>query len=92
MNAFRVAAEISDDVLVERYLPGHDYRLLVIGDKLIAAARRDPPLVVGDGKRTIRELVDHVNSDPRRGDRPCHLPDQDPLRRDRPGHPDQAGL
>ena len=65
--AFKVAFEISDDVLVERYLPGHDYRLLVIGDKLIAAARREPPLVVGDGKRTIRELVDHVNSDPRRG-------------------------
>jgi cyanophycin synthetase len=65
--AFRVAAEISDDVMVERYLPGHDYRLLVIGDKLVAAARREPPLVVGDGKRTIRELVEHVNSDPRRG-------------------------
>ncbi|WP_374481001.1 cyanophycin synthetase [Zoogloea sp.] len=67
MNAFRVAEEISDDVLVERYLPGHDYRLLVVGDKLIAAARREPPLVIGDGQRTIRELVDHVNSDPRRG-------------------------
>ena len=65
--AFRVAAEISDDVMVERYLPGHDYRFLVIGDKLVAAARREPPLVIGDGKRTIRELVDHVNSDPRRG-------------------------
>jgi len=67
MKAFRVAEEISDDVLVERYLPGHDYRLLVVGDKLIAAARREPPLVIGDGQRTIRELVDHVNSDPRRG-------------------------
>ena len=65
--AFRVAAEISDDVMVERYLPGHDYRFLVIGDKVVAAARREPPLVIGDGKRTIRELVDHVNSDPRRG-------------------------
>ena len=65
--AFRVAAEISDDVMVERYLPGHDYRFLVIGDKLVAAARREPPLVVGDGKRTIRALVEHVNSDPRRG-------------------------
>jgi cyanophycin synthetase len=67
MAAYKVAYEVSDDVLVERYLPGHDYRLLVIGDKLIAAARREPPLVIGDGKRTIRELVDHVNSDPRRG-------------------------
>jgi cyanophycin synthetase len=50
----RVAIEFRDDILVERYLPGHDYRLLVIGDKLIAAARRDPPLVIGDGVHTIR--------------------------------------
>src|SRR5690606_23873145 len=42
--------------------------LLVVGDRLVAAARRDPPLVVGDGKRTIRQLVDQVNTDPRRGD------------------------
>ncbi|WP_374489405.1 cyanophycin synthetase [Zoogloea sp.] len=66
-RAFRVAAEISDDVMVERYLPGHDFRLLVVGEQLVAAARRDPPLVVGDGVRTIRQLVEHVNSDPRRG-------------------------
>ena len=38
------------------------------GDKLIAAARRDPPLVIGDGTHTIRELVEIVNSDPRRSD------------------------
>ncbi|MGL4407904.1 MAG: cyanophycin synthetase [Zoogloea sp.] len=66
-RAVRVAAEISDDVMVERYLPGHDFRLLVVGEQLVAAARRDPPLVVGDGVRTIRQLVEHVNSDPRRG-------------------------
>jgi cyanophycin synthetase len=65
--AYAVAAEISEDVLVERYIPGHDYRMLVIGNKLIAAARREPPTVVGDGMRSVRELVDMVNSDPRRG-------------------------
>ena len=65
--AFRTAKEFRDDVMVERYLPGHDYRLLVIGNKLVAAARRDPPHVVGDGKHTVRELVDIVNADPRRG-------------------------
>ncbi|MDO8931878.1 MAG: cyanophycin synthetase, partial [Rhodocyclaceae bacterium] len=68
MAAYEVAAEISDDVLVERYLPGHDYRLLVIGNHLVAAARRDPPQVIGDGVQTVRQLVDQVNSDPRRGD------------------------
>jgi cyanophycin synthetase len=64
----RVAVDYRDDILVEKYLPGHDYRLLVIGDKLIAAARRDPPLVIGDGTHTVRELVGIVNSDPRRSD------------------------
>ncbi|MGV0958547.1 MAG: cyanophycin synthetase [Limnohabitans sp.] len=54
-------------VMVEKFLPGHDYRLLVVGNKLVAAARREPPLVVGDGKHTVRQLVDLVNADPRRG-------------------------
>ena len=65
---FKAASEFRDDILVERYLPGHDYRLLVVGDKLVAAARREPPQVIGDGKHTVRELVDTVNRDPRRGD------------------------
>ena len=67
-HAYRVAIEFRDDIMVERFLPGHDWRLLVIGDKLIAAARRDPPLVIGDGTHTVRELVDIVNRDPRRSD------------------------
>jgi len=66
--AYAAASDISDDVIVERYIPGHDYRMLVIGNQLIAAARRDPPHVIGDGKHTIRQLVDQVNLDPLRGD------------------------
>ncbi len=65
--AYAAAAEVSDEVLVERFLPGHDYRVLVIGGKVVAVARRDPPQVIGDGVHTVRELVDQVNSDPRRG-------------------------
>lgn len=65
--AYRAADEIGE-VMVEQFLPGHDFRLLVVGDKLVAAARRDPPYVVGDGRHTVRELVDKVNADPRRGD------------------------
>ena len=67
-KAYAVARKISREVIVERYLPGHDYRILVIGDKLVAAARRDPPLVIGDGVHTVRQLVEQVNSDPRRGE------------------------
>lgn len=65
--AFRAAAE-HGEVLVERFLPGCDFRLLVVGDKLVAAARREPPQVVGDDVHTVRELVDIVNQDPRRGE------------------------
>lgn len=65
--AYNAAIEYRDTILVERYLPGSDYRLLVIGDKLIAAARRDPPQVVGDGIKTVKQLVDQVNLDPKRG-------------------------
>ncbi|KAF1047482.1 MAG: Cyanophycin synthetase [Herbaspirillum frisingense] len=67
-HAFANAARISDEVIVERYLPGHDFRLLVIGKTLVAAARRDPPQVIGDGVHTIRQLIDQVNADPLRGD------------------------
>jgi cyanophycin synthetase len=66
-KAFASAAKYGD-VIVEKYLSGHDYRLLVIGDELVAAARRDPPHVIGDGVHTVRQLVDQVNSDPLRGD------------------------
>ena len=51
--------------MVEKFLPGNDFRLLVVGDKLVAAARRDPPQVIGDGMHTMRELVDR--STPIRG-------------------------
>ncbi len=66
-TAYATAFKISDDVLVERYLSGHDHRILVVGDKLVAAARREPPMVIGNGVNTVRELVDQVNADPRRG-------------------------
>ena len=66
-EAYKNAAEYGT-VMVERFLPGHDFRLLVVGDQLVAAARREPPQVLGDGQHTVRELVDLVNLDPRRGE------------------------
>lgn len=65
--AFRAAKEVSKKVIIERYITGDDYRLLVINNRLVAAAKRTPAHVIGDGKSTIRELVDKVNEDPRRG-------------------------
>jgi cyanophycin synthetase len=57
----------SGDLVVETFIYGNDYRCLVIGGKVAAIAERVPASVVGDGKHTVRELVDIVNSDPRRG-------------------------
>ena len=55
------------DVVVETYVHGNDYRVLVIGGRLAAVAERVPASVVGDGEHTVRELVDIANADPRRG-------------------------
>ena len=63
-------ARVRDDssgVIVETYIRGEDHRMLVIGGKLVAAARRRPAHVEGDGKRTIQQLIDIENKDPRRG-------------------------
>ena len=65
---YEFARSFRKNIMVERYLPGHDFRMLVVGDKLIAAARREPPYVIGDGEHTVKQLVDTVNLDPQRGD------------------------
>lgn len=68
LAAYEGARANCRDVIVERYFPGHDFRLLVVGDKLVAAARRDPPQVTGDGEHTISQLVEVINGDPLRGE------------------------
>ncbi|MBI2720802.1 MAG: cyanophycin synthetase [Bacteroidetes bacterium] len=67
-EAFKLAKEISEDVLVERYLVGADFRFLLINFKLVAVAKRTPAFVIGDGKSTINQLIDETNLDPARGD------------------------
>jgi cyanophycin synthetase len=54
-------------VVVESYVSGNDYRVLVIGGHMAAVAQRVPAHVIGDGKHTVRQLVDITNADPRRG-------------------------
>jgi cyanophycin synthetase len=66
--AFEIAVAYDGESIVERHLAGADYRLLVVGERLVAAARRDPPSIVGDGKSTIAELVALENQNPLRGD------------------------
>ncbi|MFC1835155.1 cyanophycin synthetase [Thermodesulfobacteriota bacterium] len=67
-TAFEAAVQRSSTVLVEENVKGNDYRLLVVGDQLIAAARRMPAQVVADGNHTVAKLIEMENTDPRRGD------------------------
>ena len=64
---FRAAREHSRSVIVETFVTGDDHRLLVVNGELVAATRRTPGHVVGDGVHTVAQLVDVVNQDPRRG-------------------------
>jgi len=66
--AFARALEHGDEVLVEQHIVGRDHRVLVVDGRVVAASRRMPPLVVGDGAHTVRELVEQVNADPLRGE------------------------
>jgi cyanophycin synthetase len=65
--AFHYAKEYSRRIIVEKFITGHDFRVLVIDHKMVAAALRVPAHVKGDGKSTVQELIDKENEDPRRG-------------------------
>jgi cyanophycin synthetase len=65
-KAWHIARAEDSSVVVERFVAGDDHRLLVVGGRMVAAARRYRPAVVGDGVRTVCQLVDAVNEDPRR--------------------------
>ncbi|NBP30094.1 MAG: cyanophycin synthetase, partial [Flavobacteriia bacterium] len=67
LPAFHAAKKVSNSVIIERFITGVDYRLLVINHRFVAAALRTPAHVVGDGTSTVQALIDQVNADPRRG-------------------------
>lgn len=67
-QAFLLAKKISDQVLVEEYVEGRQYRVLVVNNKVAAVAERIPACITGNGQHTVQELIDCINMDPRRGD------------------------
>ncbi len=72
-QAFAVAVEEGSGVLVERFITGDEHRLLVVGNRLVAAARGESASVTGDGRSTVRQLIEsQLNTDPRRGDTEDH--------------------
>jgi cyanophycin synthetase len=68
LKSFLGARRFSRAVIVEQFILGHDYRLLVVNGKMVAAALRTPACVTGDGNLTIQQLIEKVNLDPRRGE------------------------
>ncbi|MDX6694832.1 MAG: cyanophycin synthetase [Blastocatellia bacterium] len=65
--AFPLAKNYSRRVIIEQSLTGQDFRALVVNNRLVAVAERIPAHITGDGERTIQELIDRTNEDPRRG-------------------------
>lgn len=67
--AFKVAEAEGSEVIVERFIPGDEHRLLVVGGKVVAAARGESLWIVGNGRDSVAQLInDQLNSDPRRGE------------------------
>ena len=67
-QAFTRARQFSSRVIVEQFIEGADYRLLIVDGKMVAAAHREPPYVIGDGVSTITMLISALNEDPNRGE------------------------
>jgi cyanophycin synthetase len=69
LNAYKIACEYEDTILVEKFIKGNHYRLLVVGDKMVAASLRLAAHVIGDGESTIEELIERENREnPLRGE------------------------
>jgi len=68
LAAYAAAREYGEEILVERFARGNQYRITVVGNTLVAAVRREPVRLVGDGTRTVAQLMEQANLDPRRGD------------------------
>jgi len=66
-DAYSIAAKYSKNIIVEKFITGKDYRVLVVGDNVVAVSQRIPPSVVGDGISTIKQLVEIENRNPKRG-------------------------
>ena len=67
LEGLAFAQKYSRRVIVEKYITGYDFRVLIIDNKLVAAAKREPAHLKGDGTQTIQQLIDETNLDPRRG-------------------------
>ncbi|ENK1244049.1 cyanophycin synthetase [Clostridium botulinum] len=68
VNAYRIINNKFQNIMIEKYINGKDYRACVVDGKVVAVAQRIPPYIIGNGKSTIYELIKELNRDERRGD------------------------
>jgi cyanophycin synthetase len=68
LRAYKKLNKAYKDIIVEKYIEGNDYRVCVVDGEVVAVALRLKPFIIGDGKKSIKELIEDVNSDPNRGD------------------------
>jgi len=71
--AFAIAQRVSKKIIIEKFIKGYDYRLLVIDYKFVGAIKRVPAYITGDGKSTIEQLIDVINREPRREKKPGNI-------------------
>ncbi|MCM8709704.1 cyanophycin synthetase [Clostridium sp. SYSU_GA19001] len=67
LEAYNILSKNFEDIIIEKYIIGRDYRVCVVDGEVIAVAERIPPYVVGDGISTVRSLINKLNKDDRRG-------------------------
>ncbi|MDP1801775.1 MAG: cyanophycin synthetase [Bacteroidota bacterium] len=68
IKAFQIAKTVSNEIIIEKYIEGDDYRFLLVNYKLVAVAKRTPAMIMGDGVSSIQQLIDQTNADPNRGE------------------------
>lgn len=68
MHEYSSLKQRFEDIIVEKYYQGNDYRVCMVDYKVVAVALRIPPFVVGDGRRSVKELIGEINSDKLRGE------------------------
>lgn len=68
LKEYNILKNTYNELMIEKYIEGDDYRVLLVDYKVVAVSRRVPPEIIGDGLKTVHELIEELNCDPRRGD------------------------
>ncbi len=68
VKAYEFIAETENEIIIEKFYEGNDYRVCVVNNKVVAVSKRIKPSIIGDGKNTVKELIQMINKNPMRGE------------------------